>query len=99
MVLGIYAINLTMFLVFFQDFISKLPGITTKNIYSVLNKVSDLSELLLLSKEELVNILGNSSQGQALYEGLHNIMKPPTQPQDARRGGKFTKKGLKRFRT
>ncbi|XP_064088555.1 DNA repair endonuclease XPF-like [Macrobrachium nipponense] len=83
-----------------KDFVSKLPGVTTKNIYSLLNKVSSLSELLVLSKEELDSILGNSSQAKALYEGLHHIMKPPTQSQESRRGGgKFTKKGLRKFRT
>ncbi|XP_037794294.1 LOW QUALITY PROTEIN: DNA repair endonuclease XPF-like [Penaeus monodon] len=81
-----------------KDFISKLPGITTKNIYSVLNKVSDLSELLSLSKEKLKKILGNSRNAQALYSGLHHCMKPP-EKEDLKKGSKFTKKGLKRFRT
>lgn len=81
-----------------KDFISKLPGITTKNIYSVLNKVSDLSELLSLSKDELTEILGNSRNAQALYSGLHHCMKPP-EKEDLKKGSKFTKKGLKRFRT
>ncbi|XP_042856458.1 DNA repair endonuclease XPF-like [Penaeus japonicus] len=81
-----------------KDFISKLPGITTKNIYSILNKVSDLSELLSLSKEELTEILSNSRNAQALYSSLHHCMKPPEQ-EDTKKGGKFTKKGLKRFRT
>ncbi|XP_063589883.1 DNA repair endonuclease XPF-like [Penaeus indicus] len=81
-----------------KDFISKLPGITTKNIYSVLNKVSDLSELLSLSKEELTEILGNSRNAQALYSGLHHCMKPP-EKEELKKGSKFTKKGLKRFRT
>ncbi|XP_068247046.1 DNA repair endonuclease XPF [Palaemon carinicauda] len=81
-----------------KDFISKLPGVTTKNIHSLLNKVSSLPELLLLSKEELFNILGNNNQAKLLYEGLHHTMKPPTQNQDSRRGGgKFTRKGLRKF--
>ncbi|KAK4314835.1 hypothetical protein Pmani_013905 [Petrolisthes manimaculis] len=42
-----------------KDFVSKLPGINTKNIYTILNKVSDLPELVSLSKETLTDILGN----------------------------------------
>lgn len=87
------------FFLFPQDFISKLPGINTSNIYSVLNKVSSLPELLTLSKENLTEILGSSNNAEALYSSLHQCMKPPEQPQDARRGGRFTKKGQRRFQT
>ncbi|KAK7047730.1 DNA repair endonuclease XPF [Halocaridina rubra] len=81
-----------------KDFVSKLPGITTKNIYSLLNKVNDLPALLALTKEDLTEILGNSKNAQVLYAGLHHCMKPPEKPQDTKKGGKFTKKGFKRFR-
>nr|XP_045584995.1 DNA repair endonuclease XPF-like isoform X2 [Procambarus clarkii]XP_045585004.1 DNA repair endonuclease XPF-like isoform X2 [Procambarus clarkii] len=82
-----------------KDFVSKLPGVTTKNIYTLLNKVSSLVELLSLSKEALSDILGNSRHAEALHAGLHQSMKPPEQAQESKRGGKFTKKGMRRFRT
>lgn len=80
-----------------KDFISKLPGINTQNIYSVLNKVSSLPELLSLSQETLTEIMGSSSNAKALHSSLHQCMKPPEQFQDAKRGGRFTKKGQRRF--
>lgn len=82
-----------------QDFVSKLPGINTTNIYSVLNKVSSLPELLTLSKEKLTEILGSSTNAEALHNSLHHCIKPPDQLQDTKRGGKFTKKGRRRFQT
>ncbi|KAK8380878.1 hypothetical protein O3P69_008058 [Scylla paramamosain] len=82
-----------------KDFVSKLPGINTKNMYSVLNKVSSLPELLTLSKERLSEILGSSTNAEALHNGLHQCIKPPDQFQDTKRGGKFTKKGRRRFQT
>ena len=69
------------------------------NMYSILNKASSLPELLTLSKEELTEILGNSTNSEALHNSLHQCMKPPEQFQNARRGGKFTKKGKRRFQT
>lgn len=77
---------------------SKLPGINTKNIYTLLNKVSDLPELLTLSKETLTDILGSANNAEALHSSLHKPLKPQEQTQDSKRGGKYTKKGLKRFR-
>ncbi|XP_071550106.1 DNA repair endonuclease XPF [Panulirus ornatus] len=82
-----------------KDLVSKLPGVTTKNIYTLMNKVSSLPELLSLSKEALTDILGNSRNAEALHSGLHRYMKPPEQIQDSRKGSKMTKKGLRRFRT
>ncbi|KAG0721241.1 DNA repair endonuclease XPF [Chionoecetes opilio] len=82
-----------------KDFVSKLPGINTKNIYLILNKITSLPELLTVSKEDLTEILGSGRNAEALHNSLHRRLKPPEQPQDAKRGGKFTRKGKRRFPT
>lgn len=66
-------------------------------MYAILNKATSLPELLNLSKDTLTEVLGNSKNADALYNSLHQCMKPPEQMEDARRGGKFTKKGRRRF--
>ena len=58
------------------DFVKKLPGVTTKNIYSLLNRVNSLSELLSCSQADLEQIIGNASNAEALYQGLHSSAKP-----------------------
>ncbi|XP_045109312.1 DNA repair endonuclease XPF-like isoform X3 [Portunus trituberculatus] len=82
-----------------KDFVSKLPGINTKNMYSLLNKIVSLSELLILSKEQLTEVLGSSTNAETLHNSIHQCIKPPDQLQDTKRGGKFTKKGRRRFQT
>lgn len=82
-----------------KDFVSKLPGVNTKNIYTLLNKVASLVDLMSLSKEALTDILGNSRNAEALHSSLHHCMKPPEQAKDSKRSSKFTKKGMRRFRT
>ena len=54
-----------------HDFVIKLPGINSKNVYSLLNKVENLPQLLTLEREELSEILGNSGQADLLYDSLH----------------------------
>ncbi|KAK9499241.1 hypothetical protein O3M35_002314 [Rhynocoris fuscipes] len=59
-----------------QDFVTKLPGINSKNINQLLNKGKSLSHILTLSKEELSEILGNSANGELLFKALHNKVAP-----------------------
>lgn len=54
-----------------QDFIAKLPGITTKNLHLVLNKGQSLDHLITLTKEELTELLQNSHEAQMLYNAIH----------------------------
>ena len=63
------------------DFLGKLPGMTTRNIYGVLNKVNTLSELMTLSQEDLEELLGSSQSASDLYESLHVKLSPPEQPE------------------
>ena len=58
------------------DFVKKLPGVTTKNMYSILNRVNSLSELLSCSQADLEEIMGSASNAEELYQGLHTPAKP-----------------------
>ena len=54
-----------------HDFVKKLPGVTSKNMYSILNRVNSLTELLTCSQEELGDIMGSASNAESLYQSLH----------------------------
>merc|ERR1712179_491381 len=58
------------------DFVKKLPGVTTKNVYSLLNRVNSFSELLSCSQIDLEQILGSASNAESLYQALHTPAKP-----------------------
>ena len=60
-----------------KDFIAKLCGITTKNIYCILNKVNSLSELMSLKLEDLEDILGSKHSAKDLFEALHESLQAP----------------------
>lgn len=59
-----------------MDFLAKLPGVTTKNIFSLMNNVEDLADLLNRSVENLTEVLGHSQNASELYEALHNNVLP-----------------------
>ncbi|XP_023330558.1 DNA repair endonuclease XPF isoform X2 [Eurytemora carolleeae] len=60
-----------------QDFLSKLPGISSKNIYAIMNHCENLLDLLEISEEELSNILGSQNSGSQLYQALHSDIEVP----------------------
>lgn len=53
------------------DFISKLPGINSKNIRRVMNNVEGFSQLVIMSQEELNELLENSGNAKQLWEALN----------------------------
>ncbi|CAK9810363.1 DNA repair endonuclease XPF [Anthophora quadrimaculata] len=55
-----------------QDFVAKLPGVTTKNLHILLNKGQSLDHLNKLTKEELTEMLKNKSEAQMLYSAFHD---------------------------
>ncbi|XP_076181212.1 DNA repair endonuclease XPF-like isoform X1 [Ptiloglossa arizonensis] len=59
-----------------QDFVAKLPGVTTKNIYTILNEGQSLDHLNKLSKEELKEMIGNKNDAQMLYNAFHEKYSP-----------------------
>lgn len=60
----------------FQDFVSKLPGVTSQNIINLLNKGKSLIHMLTMSLHELKTITGNSTDAETLYNALHRKLKP-----------------------
>ncbi|KAL7299564.1 hypothetical protein TKK_0007641 [Trichogramma kaykai] len=60
-----------------QDLIAKLPGVHSKNLRAILNKGISLDHLLTLSKNELSEIINNSSDADLLYNALHSKTKAP----------------------
>jgi len=77
-----------------KDFVSKLPGINSKNIYAILNKTDNLIDLLDMSEETLGEILGSNQNGTDLYNALHGTIKvPETEPKQDK------KKSVKRFKS
>ena len=53
-------------------FLSKLPGIDSKNVYTLLNRCDSLDLLCHLTQAELGSMLENSQTGSVLYAGLHS---------------------------
>ena len=54
------------------DFVKKLPGVTSKNVYSILNRVNSLAELLACSQGDLIDIMGSTTNAESLYQSLHS---------------------------
>ncbi|CAH0391346.1 unnamed protein product [Bemisia tabaci] len=77
-----------------HDFVGKLPGVTTKNVYMLLNRGKSLDHLIMLSQEQLADILKNSGNAELLYKALHSSHKPNPEPT----GGKGKSRGGKSFR-
>lgn len=78
-----------------HDFVSKLPGITGKNKFAILNSVENLTELLQLSQATLTDLLGSSQRAEDLYAALHNELEAP-QPKAA---VDKKNKGFRRFKS
>jgi len=53
-------------------FLSKLPGIDSQNVYTLLNRCDTLDLLCHLSEPELGTMLENKSAASVLYSGLHS---------------------------
>lgn len=66
-----------------REFVSRLPGVSTKNLHSVLNKGRSLDHLLTLNEEELKEILGSAPAAKALHNALHNALAPALQSKTA----------------
>ncbi|XP_071449641.1 DNA repair endonuclease XPF [Hetaerina americana] len=81
-----------------EDFVGKLPGISTKNIHYVLSKGKSLDHLLSLSQSELGDMLGNIKNGEALWRALHNLLQPEKSVSTISRKGKKPFRGRGRAR-
>lgn len=59
-----------------HDFVTKLPGVTTKNERSLLLRGRSLDHLLTLSVDQISQMVNNRNEAQALYDGLHKVYHP-----------------------
>lgn len=82
-----------------HDFLSKLPGVTTRNVYALLNRVDSFVELLELDIDALEELLGSKQCAVDLHESLHRTAKPPESGKEtAGKAGTKARKGS-RFKT
>lgn len=58
---------------------SKLPGVTTQNIFNLLNKGKSLTYILKMPLQELKTITDNSIDAEFLYNALHKKFKLPNE--------------------
>lgn len=54
-----------------REFLLKLPGVNSRNVYGLMNRIDTLANLVDLSIEEIEEILGNSKSGKLFYDTLH----------------------------
>lgn len=54
-----------------KDFLLNLPGVNFTNVHKVMNNVENLVKLVSMSKDEIINLLGNEANGTKLYDSLH----------------------------
>lgn len=57
------------------DFISKLPGLNSKNMWSVIRNVSSIADLINYSEEQFNAFLGNSGAAKSLWTSINEEMK------------------------
>uniref|UniRef100_A0A8W7PUW3 DNA repair endonuclease XPF n=1 Tax=Anopheles coluzzii TaxID=1518534 RepID=A0A8W7PUW3_ANOCL len=80
-----------------QEFLLKLPGITTRNVGRVMRQCKSLRELTQKTEAQLEELLGGPAVAKQLWDILHVVYKPAQpDPSDKPYGGKF-KRGGKRF--
>lgn len=70
-----------------SDFVKKLPGVTSKNVYSLLNRINSLPELIACKQSELEEIMQNTSNAESLYQSLHAPTKPLESSSTEQRSG------------
>lgn len=54
-----------------QDMLLKMPGVTSKNVFLIMNQVENIVELSRMSLEKLVEVLGSSANAELLHSFLH----------------------------
>uniref|UniRef100_A0A182P284 DNA repair endonuclease XPF n=1 Tax=Anopheles epiroticus TaxID=199890 RepID=A0A182P284_9DIPT len=80
-----------------QEFLLKLPGITTRNVGRVMRQCKSLRDLTQKTEAQLEELVGGPAGAKQLWDILHVVHKPAQpDPSDKPYGGKF-KRGGKRF--
>ena len=57
----------------------KMPGINSKNVYAVMNRVENLAQLVKLSLAELTAVLDSSGNAKLLHDFIHSSNQLPPQ--------------------
>lgn len=58
-----------------RDFLLKLPGVNTRNVYALMNAAPTLADLANISVEELDEILHNTRSAELLYQTFHSSLR------------------------
>lgn len=58
-----------------SDFISKLPGVNSKNMWPLMRNVTSIADLINFSQEEFNSFLGNSGAASSLWQSINEEMK------------------------
>uniref|UniRef100_A0AAG5CVB2 DNA repair endonuclease XPF n=1 Tax=Anopheles atroparvus TaxID=41427 RepID=A0AAG5CVB2_ANOAO len=79
-----------------QEFLTKLPGITSRNVGKIMRQCRSLRELTQKSESELEELLGGQALAKQLWDILHTVHKP-AQPNanDKPYSAKFKRGGRK----
>lgn len=78
-----------------KEFLFCLPGVTSANIYSIMNQVKSLAALVDLSIEELTEIMESSVHATMLHRALHSKLVMPSESEMEKEKAKANAK--KRF--
>lgn len=58
------------------DFVMKLPGISTKNVHSVMRHGNNLKDLLKMNLQQLTELLSSKKDAELLHSAMHSALKP-----------------------
>ena len=80
--------------------VAKLPGVTSRNVFGLLNRASDLRELVDFGEDELEEAMGSRENALLLHKALHQRVKAPTEGEGGGTGSKPKRQqGGKRFKS
>ncbi|KAJ6645403.1 DNA repair endonuclease XPF [Pseudolycoriella hygida] len=81
-----------------HDFLMKLPGINSRNVHTLMKRVTNMKALLKLSEAEIADILNSENNAKMLYDILHTSHKPVSSDtaNDKKGQFKFKRFGIRR---
>lgn len=79
-----------------SDFISKLPGLNSKNMWSVMRHVSSIADLINYSEDQFSSFLDNSGAAKSLWTCINEEMKTELPPAPTIKRTKRTWKSSKK---
>ncbi|OTF83525.1 hypothetical protein BLA29_014096, partial [Euroglyphus maynei] len=75
-----------------KEFLLCLPGITTQNVYCIMNEFKSIVDLVQQSIEELTEKIGSNHHAQLLYSALHSPVTLGIDMQTSKQSNKETKR-------